>query len=387
MDDTSQKRKREAVKPDCRYFLGDRPCRLHKEEGIQCRDCARYSPATKRVLVIKLGAMGDVLRTTSILPALHKQHKEPHITWITEEDSVDFLVNNPLVDSLMGCVSGSLARLQVETFDLVINPESTRESAALASISRSKDKKGFGLSPNGFVFPFNRGAEEIFYMGLFDDVKKQNQKTYEELICQVSDLLYERVPPTLRLTEGELRVAEEFVRSRGIVRGRPVVGINTGGGVRWPLKRWTLEGFVSLAREISSGANGQVLLLGGPTEEEINRVIVSELGGTIIDTGCFNSPRGFSALINLCDVVVTGDSLALHIGLALNKRMVVLFGPTSATEIDLYGLGEKVTSEMDCLCCYRQTCDQSPNCMENISVERVYQAVERQIDFSQDEPK
>jgi heptosyltransferase-2 len=77
--------------------------------------------------------------------------------------------------------------------------------------------------------------------------------------------------------------------------------------------------------------------------------------------------------------VVTGDTLALHIGLALQKRMVVLIGPTSAAEIDLYGRGETITADLDCLCCYRQACDRSPNCMESISVETVFRSVRKQL--------
>lgn len=370
---------RDMVKSDCRYFIGDRPCRFHKAEGVKCADCDRYSAPQCRILLIKLGAMGDVLRTTSILPALRKQHGYPHVTWLTAKESVGLLENNPLVNSLMVCGGESLARLRVETFDLVINPEAAKDSAALATMAKGKEKRGFGLSPKGFVFPFNQQAEEIFHMGLFDDVKRRNQKTYEELICQLSELSYHRVAPALCLTDGEMRYAEKFRAETGIRKSGPIVGINTGGGSRWPLKRWTMEGFVHLAKRLFSEMAGQIVLLGGPAEVEINREIMAQAGVDAVDTGCLNPPRKFAALINLCDVVVTGDTLALHIGLALHKRMVVLFGPTSTTEIDLYGLGTKIASELDCLCCYRQVCDQSPTCMESISVEAVYQAVTEQI--------
>jgi hypothetical protein len=60
---------------------------------------------------------------------------------------------------------------------------------------------------------------------------------------------------------------------------------------------------------------------------------------------------------------------------------VVLIGPTSAAEIDLYGMGQKITAEMDCLCCYRQVCDRSPNCMESISTETVFRSVEEQLNL------
>lgn len=366
------------LKADCRHFIGDRPCTFHKAEMVTCMDCSTYDPVETRILLIKLGAMGDVLRTTSILPTLTRHYTGSHITWITRRESLDLLEDNPLVDSLMDVEGGSMARLGVETFDLVINPEAGKESSALASIARGSEKKGFGLSPRGIVFPLNEGAEEIFHLGLFDDMKKRNRKSYEQLVCQLSDLPYERVPPMLHLTDDEMVFGEAFRRRNRIRRNRPVVGINTGGGGRWSLKQWTIEGFVELAARLYDQMGGQVLLLGGQAEAEINEDILSRLGGKAVDTGCFNSTKRFAGLIGLCDVVVTGDSLALHMALALKKRVVALFGPTSAAEVDLYGMGKKITAEMNCLCCYRRVCEKSPNCMESISAETVYRAVEEQ---------
>jgi heptosyltransferase-2 len=80
-----------------------------------------------------------------------------------------------------------------------------------------------------------------------------------------------------------------------------------------------------------------------------------------------------------CDVVVTGDTLAMHIALALQRRAVILFGPTSAPEIETYGLGEKVFPQMECLSCYKNHCDFVPNCMDLISVDMVSAAVKRQL--------
>jgi ADP-heptose:LPS heptosyltransferase len=364
---------------DCRHFVGDRPCAPHKAKGVKCAACADYDPVSKRVLVIKLGAMGDVLRTTSILPSLRRSCERPFVTWITAPEPVDLLEHNPYVDSVVAADSAGIARLCVERFDLVINPEASRESGALASLVQATEKRGFGLSPEGTVSSLNRGAEELFLTGLFDDVKKRNVKTYEELVCQLAELPCERSRPTLLLTEGELRFASEFRRSRQIDRDKRIIGINTGGGGRWQLKRWTASGFADLARRLSERSDLAVLLLGGPAEQRINEEILAQPGVRAIDGGCFNSARNFAVLVGLCDVLVTGDSLALHMGLALGRRVVVLFGPTSAAEIDLYDLGEKILPPMGCLSCYRSTCDKKPNCMDSISVEAVYTAVEEQL--------
>ena len=80
------------------------------------------------------------------------------------------------------------------------------------------------------------------------------------------------------------------------------------------------------------------------------------------------------------DVVVTGDTLGLHAALALGKRVVALFGPTSPWEIDMYGQGERITAEMDCICCYRTDCVKSPGCMDRIGVERVLDATRRALE-------
>jgi ADP-heptose:LPS heptosyltransferase len=102
----------------------------------------------------------------------------------------------------------------------------------------------------------------------------------------------------------------------------------------------------------------------------------------LFDAGCKNPVRHFAGLVGECDVIVTGDTLAMHIALALERRAVVLFGPTSAPEIDLYGLGEKVVPDMSCLSCYKMTCDFVPNCMDLISTDMVSAAVERQLRMS-----
>ena len=88
--------------------------------------------------------------------------------------------------------------------------------------------------------------------------------------------------------------------------------------------------------------------------------------------------RHFGGLVACCDVVITGDTLAMHIVLAMGRRTVVLFGPTSAPEIELCDLGEKVIPDMSCLSCYKTSCDFVPNCMDLISTDMVAAAVRRQ---------
>ncbi len=73
--------------------------------------------------------------------------------------------------------------------------------------------------------------------------------------------------------------------------------------------------------------------------------------------------------------MVTGDTTALHLAIGLKKKVVALFGPTCAQEIELYGRGEKILSPVSCAPCYRRKCDIAPNCMEAITAEEVFQKI------------
>ncbi len=68
----------EDIKTDCRHFLGEKPCRF----GGACLGCTHYDPGRPRILIIKLDALGDVLRTTCVLRGLKREHPRSHITWL-----------------------------------------------------------------------------------------------------------------------------------------------------------------------------------------------------------------------------------------------------------------------------------------------------------------
>jgi heptosyltransferase-2 len=195
-------------------------------------------------------------------------------------------------------------------------------------------------------------------------------------ICQLDPSSYEIV---YRLTNEEKEFAEDFARRHGLKLKSPnhIVGLNTGAGSRWPQKKWTEKGYLSLIRLLRKNIKDVTILLYGGTEERERNKTIKKIANTesVINTGHDHSIRKFAALLSIPEIIVTGDTLAMHIAIALGKKMVVLFGPTSNAEIDLYGRGEKIYPEMDCLVCYKQFCDKNPTCMESITPESVYQAI------------
>jgi heptosyltransferase-2 len=341
--------------------------------------CERYEQVEQRLLIIKLDAMGDVLRSTALLPALADVHPRAAISWITRKESVPLLERNPFVTEVLEYGPDALVQLHTRAFDRVVNLDASKTSAALASAARSDRKDGFVLDERGFVLPTNESARTWLELGLFDDLKRHGQSTYQDRMADILGLESRDHRYIFELASDEVERGRTQLRTIGIDLDRPVIGLNTGAGGRWPLKQWREDGYLELASRLDRREDVQLLLLGGPGERERNARLRAQSPVRLFDPGCDHSVRDFAAIVSLCDVVVTGDTLAMHLSLALGRRTVVLFGPTSAAEIELYGLGEKVVPDMTCLSCYKTSCDFVPNCMDLISTDMVEGAVVRQL--------
>lgn len=363
------------IKLDCRHFPGDRPCSFHKETGIRCDECHRYDPPGKRILIVKLDALGDVLRTTSLLPSLKRAWKNSHVTWLTAPGAIPLLAGHPMIDEILATDAAGIARLHTERFDLILNPDASKASGALATMAAGDELRGYCIDDRGNVRPANLEAIEWLEMGGRDDLKRKNRLTYQEHLHRICKLDPAGQEITVHLEAAAEQKARRFAARAGIDRSASVVGFNTGSSPRWPLKRWGISSWLDLALRIRTETDLRVILLGGEGERERNAWLVERTGGWLVDSGAGHSLPEFFAHVDLCDLLVTGDTLALHAALGLKKRVVALFGPTSPWEIDLYGRGRAIYPDMDCIACYLNACELSPNCMDRIEVSHVYDAV------------
>ena len=157
-----------------------------------------------------------------------------------------------------------------------------------------------------------------------------------------------------------------------------MIALNTGAGSRWRFKSWGENQTAQLARRLAEELHLGVIITGGPAKASRNTRIVSTASSPdVVAAPTELSLLSFASLIRQCSVLVTSDSLAMHIGIALQRPVIAFFGPTSDAEIDLFGLGEKIVTPLSCSRCYLADCDVRPHCMESISVDELYNAVNR----------
>jgi ADP-heptose:LPS heptosyltransferase len=323
--------------------------------------------------------MGDVLRTTPLLRGLRRAYPDCHITWLTEPNVVPMLRGIAEIDRLIPYSCESVLQLRHETFDQVYCFDKEPKATALAMDTRARERIGFGLSPYGNVMPLSPNSEYAFELGINDDLKfRRNTKTYPELIYQCADLPYEAAPeyllPDLSL---EIAAGREFLKTLGIGPGDLKVGLNTGAGDVFATKKWTESGYAELSDLLQAHLGSKVLLLGGPAEAERNACIAAAATHAPIHAGTDHPIREFAGIVGNLDLMVTGDTLAMHIAIGLRVPVVVILGATCPQEIELYGRGEKIVANCECSPCYLSACPKEIPCMQTIMAETVFAAARR----------
>ena len=263
---------------DCRFFASEKPCRFKLDCPIDS-SCPKYASMGKKILIIKLAAIGDVLRTTPILPVLKEKYPLSYITWITDGSSLPVLEDNPFIDRLLFVTLENTLRLQVEKFDLLICLDKDATATSLAAMVKADVKLGFALSGTGHIYSLNKEANHLLRLGVSDELKfRQNTKTYQQLIFEALGVTEKYGEYIITLPDKYNTYARNHLRNFGIDPGKLLIGLNTGAGKRFATKRWEIQSFVELADKLQNDLNAQILLLGGPEERERNREIAS--GGT-----------------------------------------------------------------------------------------------------------
>jgi len=333
--------------------------------------------AVRSILVVKVGAVGDVLRTTCILPGLKSLYRNAQIYWLTHKDSIPLLISNPYVSKIYEA-DGSIPTSLISP-DYVINLEDTKSTAHLVSKLAPRWVFGCYLDTSQSL-NYTASSSKWFDMSLVSKkgideanlLKTHNTNTYPGILTAALNISLSR--PSLFLT-GKEKVASRKLKQTLFPESRKIIGINTGAGGRWRLKTLPVSSTVDLIEAIFSMSNSYVLILGGPNEEDRNKQIERQVSSKAVYIRPMPSIRNFASLVNTCDALVTSDSLCLHIGTSLSIPTVAFFGPTSSAEIELYGLGKTIQTDLACRCCYKTDCSIEANCMETFPVEELAKAV------------
>jgi len=349
------------ISNNCFHFKGDMPCKPHKKSGVHCNNCEYFTPIKERILIIKLGAAGDVIRTTPILHKLQKEFPKAKITWLTDSP---LFVPKKYVNTILKWNEKNVIWLQNCEFDLLVNLDKDRHALALAKSIKATVKKGYLPDEFGKCQPADADSEHKWQTGLWDDLCMKNRKSYPQEIFEMFGYEFSGEKYILDLPETKLNF--------DLPEGKKIIGLNTGCGTRWLTRLWGNKNWIELSNELHE--KGFVpLLLGGPLEDETNSEIATKSQAVYL--GYFEM-EDFLNLMNKCALVVTSVTMAMHVAIGYEKKLVLLNNIFNKNEFELFELGTILEPEdKKCLGCYKNTCD--IECMSTISPKRVLQAIDQ----------
>jgi len=311
--------------------------------------------------------MGDVLRTTAILGKLHKPNTE--ITWVTKSESIALIKNSFVHKTLSYNDPQLVPMLMTKRYDKAYILDNDLEAAVLGAIVKAVKKYGYTMNKQGQIKALSKAAEEWLHISTNDVLKKNNVRTYQDYLFRLCDLTFDSrtdkmVCPTDWESSDILHVQDHMKKKQ------ETWGLVIGAGARWPRKSIGQQRLEYIIEKLIK-SNKQVLLIGGLAEEEKMKELVDKYKKKVISTGTHNSIRQLFHIVSLCNGLITPDSLTMHVGLALEIPVYTYIGPTSASELETYGVMQKLVPDLDCICCYLAHCQKQPACNEIFPIEEI----------------
>lgn len=364
--------------PKCKIFNGYKPCFSY--ENCLENGCQHENDKTKigeKILIISLDALGNVLDNTPILYAIKRKFPVSTIYWITMPGADKILINNPFVDKVFTWTDEQRMIARQIEYDYLMNADKSDYACAFANEVKAKKKLGFLLNEDGKIIPANKGAMYSYVLGNNDQMKfKENTRSGVNIIHEVFELEYKREPYVFSLTDEEKKFVEDYKNEINYNPKKTYVGFNTGCSTLFPNKKMTIEQHVKLITEMLKDENLQVVLLGGREDTERNSQIYESFEFTerqkIINTPTTFGLRRGACFMDICDVVITGDSFGMHMAIGLQKYVIAWFGLSCAAEIEMYGRGEKLIPDgLFCSPCWKKVCPYNLECIQMIDLDKI----------------
>lgn len=277
------------------------------------------SKSIKRILLIRIQKIGDVLLTTPAVHSLRKQFPRAHITYLTGKTPKEALLNNPDIDEILVYVPGIFQKIiRRKSYDLAINFDDVRESKMACFLSRAKYR--IGLT--------GRRATAIKNMEIYNILPARLTAGYSVLDCFLNLIrslglkAYAR-KTRVYLTESEKKFARRYLKRHGL-EDCNIAGIHPGG--RDEEELWQAVNFARLADKLCAKCGFKVLIFQGQGEKTVVRKVYSNIREK---DKVFIAPelpfRQYASLVDICNVFITHDRGPMHISAGLGVKTVGIF--------------------------------------------------------------
>lgn len=339
-------------------------------------------PPPSNIIVRMPNWIGDAVMAMPILADLKRKWPEAKITVMCQGVIGTLLEKDPHVDHIYSFkkANGWIHRLHrsdiVNTlcegkYDLGILLTNSFSSAWWFLRGQVKNRVGFTDSIRRYLLNFPVDYPEN------KEVEHQ-VITYKRLL-EPLDIPISQTPPHLYLSPEEIASAHQFLKNLGIDLNKQIlVGINPGAAYG-SAKCWPPERFKTLTERLIQNPDLFVLYFGDANTESLVSDICKNFSERVVNLAGKTTLRELIALINCCSIFLTNDSGPMHIAAALNVKLLALFGSTNEVKTGPYPKGIVIHKHVECSPCYKRTCPIDFRCMKRITVDEVYEQLQKMI--------
>ena len=328
-----------------------------------------------RLLVVRLGSLGDLVHTLPAASAIQRAHPDTDIDWLVDARHRDLLDLVPILSSVIVLRRPTpqgwweaRRELRLRRYAAALDFQGLLKSGALAWLSGARRTIGFDTAS------LRERSAALFY----SEVVPVGHTTH---VIEKNLQLAARVgADTARL---EFPIAEvsspalETLRAGGV--GTFVL---LNGGAAWPNKRWPAERLGRIARWLRERHGLASVALWGPGEQALAAEVVRASGGAAV-AAPQTDLRDLVALARAARLMVSGDTGPTHIAGAVGTPTVALFGPTNPARNGPWGVGDlEISRYSRCDCHYARSCrrDLADWCLGTVTEDEVQQAITRRLE-------
>jgi heptosyltransferase-1 len=362
----------------------------------------------RKILLIKLSAVGDVIHTIPVLNKLRRRYPSAQLDWLVTPAIAELLRHNPAITNVIEFAREDwsrpwtpapfvsyarlAAKLRANGYDLVVDMHGQFRTAVFALATGAPVRIGFDrprarvwdASPRTFSAEARKhawqGAREGSWLAYTDHIPVPT-------LDQHAVDRYLSVGPILGLEEGQPdfsfpipQAASANIESllrRHDIAGAPLVAM--APGTIWETKHWGTDKFAEVARHFLQ--KGFAVALMGSRRERTVCEEVARLAPGSVDVAGETTLTELAALVRRSAISVTNDSGPMHLAVALGRPVVSVFGPTDPIWIGPYGRADAVLRAgvpcSPCLLRQLSRCRHDHVCMENVSAPAVIERMER----------
>ena len=329
-----------------------------------------------RFLLVRLGALGDIVHAIPVAAALRRAFPAARIDWLVSPKFRGMLDLVPVVDrplAVDGRVLSAIRELRRSRYDVAIDLQGLLKSAALARSSGAVRVIGFSSRylRERLARPFYTEVYDPGGGGIYDE--REATHVVRTNLGLLTPLGITVTTPEFPIERPSSAVAREVVERMG---GR-YAALNPGAA--WPNKRWPAERFGRLARLVRDRHGARSVVLWGQGEEPLARAVVASAG----DAAELAPPTTIADLVAILDgavLMVAGDTGPMHIAAALGTPVVGIYGPTRPSRNGPLSPSDvTVSRDAMCRCHHLRHCRLDTMCLLDIGVEEVLSAIERRF--------